>query len=484
MINQFIFLLYIGILGSIFIFLFKKRFDLINLYLLSLPVGLSLWVFMLLVLLVAGLPFNSFTVLLLSLSLLVMFIVLNFKYKNFLKKDFEYFFIFMICYSAAAVFFLSVNSSFFSNDSWRLLMGGKHIGLSSNLTNSMISISGVYSYVIHASSGFFGFDYLYAVYPLTAFSFFLFFIFNLRDHSRSGQFAINSQLYFCFISVLFLFSAYFVFFNAFYVHSNMLFGLFSFIALFGLWKRVKEKEKCWLIISTIALLSSCFLRIEGPLFSLIVIVILISRKDISFREKLLFFGPIFLFVSIWHIKIFFTFDSFSNNFLNSERILLILFLYFIALMSLLIGQIKPFNRMKENYPLIMLYILSIIWNYLILVRGIKLKGGVPVLRGYGELILNMVKNGSWGVTWIVLAVLFLAALALKRVNHESVFLYYIFSFGLLFNAVNLLRGGWREGWGDSGNRMLIHIIFILAFYVFLKFKNAFFPDIEENVQKT
>ncbi|UCC38814.1 MAG: hypothetical protein JSV96_13465 [Candidatus Aminicenantes bacterium] len=271
-------------------------------------------------------------------------------------------------------------------------------------------------------------------------------------------------------------SSYFVLFNGYYLHSNLIYGFYSFIALYGLWRRLISGDRSWLIISAVALLSSSFLRMEGPLFSLIIIIVLISNKHIKFQEKLYYVGANSLLVAVWYIKLFFILsDQPSKYYLNRDRALLIAVLYLLTFIVLLLSQQRILNRLKQHFPLIMLYFLSIGWTIVMLTKGLTIKGKLLILERYGIFIVNAVKYGGWGILWVAVMALFVVGLALKRIKNESVYLYYIFSFLLLYNCIHIIRGGWRLDWGDSGNRMLMHIIFTISFYAFLKFKMALFP---------
>lgn len=476
MINQFLFLLYIAILGVSFMFFFKNSLSSANLYLLSVPTGLSIWVFQLIILFILGLPFEKLFIGILSLLLLSVFIAIH-RNKFFVKKNLVQIIIYLALYSGFSFLFLIFNYSFFTNDSWRMLIGGKYIATYGSLLDSLIDQRGLYAYIIHSSSNIFGFDYLYALYPLMMLFFALFFAYNLYSPLSPENKEVGRNILFSSLVVLFILSTFFVLLNAFYVHSNLLSGIYGFLALFGLWKHLVSKDRNWLIISAIAILSFSFLRIEGPLLSLIIIIILISIKQIKFKEKVYYVGAVSLFVVVWHIRLFFMLAGHTSKYyMNPARTLLITVLYTLIFTVLLVSQKGILNRIKEYFPLLMVYSLSIGWTILIFTEGPKTKGNLLVLKKYGRLILNSVKHGDWGITWIVLGILFAVALILKKLRHESLFLYYIFSFALLFNSIHLYRGGWRIGWGDSGNRMLMSIIFVISFYVFLKFRNVLFPN--------
>ena len=453
--------------------MFRKHLDLINTLLLSLPIGLVLWVSFFLVLILSGLPWNSFLIFILNVLFFSAIVYLNIKKKRFSKTVLISTLIYLAGFSLLSIVFLVANFSFLSHDSWILFTGGQHLGLYNDLTSGFLKMGGLFSFIINSSNVLFGFDYLYAFFPLLTLSFILFFFYNLYFPFQDKEKALDSGFFLSLCLSLFLFSSYFVFFHAHYLHSNLLFAIYSFFAVFGLWKRLTSGSNTWLIISCLTLLAASFIRMEGPLFALLIIVILFSIRTISFKEKCVYLIGFCLPTIIWHLKLFFVFkDQADNPFLNPQRVLTIALLYVFVVLIFILGQRRPLRRLQEFLPFGMLYVLSITWTVLIMTTGLKTESYILVLKRYGILLVNATSRGGWGITWIVITVLFLIALLIKKFNHESVFLYYIFSFFLLYNCLNVFRKGWRPEWGDSGNRMLLHVLFILAFYTFLKLRSA------------
>lgn len=483
MFNQFLFLLYITVLGTLLLFFLKDHLRITNFYLLSLPAGLGAWLFFLTFLFLLPIPLNRILILTLSLILLASLFIIQ-KKKLFFSKYWKSMGIFWGFASLFSLFFLKFNFSVISNDSWRMIIGGKALVSSQRLIENLISSAGIYSYILHSTSTLFGFDYLYALFPLLTLSFGLFFLYNLTLNLNLYSSLPKTQPLFSSSLTLFLtlllFSSFIILYHSIYIHNNLLFGIFTFIALFGLWKRASQGKRAWLLISWGALLTSCLFRIEGPLFALIVVILLISIRSIPYKEKFYYVGLLSLFMILWHAYLALILSGFTSDyFLTSQRVLLITALYIGALILLILYQKTLFKRIKKFFPLAMVYSLTFGWSFFIFTKGLRVKGDILILEKYGTLTLNVLENGGWGIIWIVLGVLFFIGLLLKRFHHESIFIYYILSFFLFFNILNLYRGGWREGWGDSGNRMLIHIVFIVAFYTFFKWGRLFLSKIQK-----
>jgi hypothetical protein len=309
------------------------------------------------------------------------------------------------------------------------VLGGRSIVMANYLPESLITSGGVFAYLIHSAGLAFGFDYIYALYPLMALSFFLFFFWSLFSPLKERRLALNGELIFSLIASLFLVSSYFILFHTVYIHSNLIFGIYVFIAIIGLWNRLVRKERNWLVISFVALTTSSFCRLEGALFSLIIISVFISLEIISSKEKMFYIGAFSLIVIIWHMKLFFTLSlNTSKYFLSPKRALTVATLYVLTFVLLWLSQKRPLRKWKKYLPILMLYVLSVGWSILILTLGLRIKGGLLVLNRYGFLLLNMMKQGGWGITWIAVVLFFVVALFLKRFKHESLFIYFIFSF--------------------------------------------------------
>ena len=488
MIQQFIFLLLTFLLGLSFLSLFKKNLDKIFILILAFPSGFCLWAMVILSLLILGIPTMPLVVFSLDVVLLLVFIVIHMIKKNISSKDLRLYIVICLIFSIFAFVFLGLNYSFVSNDSWLLIIGGKAINSGGQVPDLLLVSKGILSYVYLSSANYFGFDYSYALFPLSMLSLFGLFFYGLLSFRNHGKVQIDHKFYFCFLASLFIVSSFFVIFSMFYIISNVLTAVFTFLSLFSLYQRLETKQRVWTVLSVLFLVQVALLRLEGGLFFLIPIIIFISRKEISEREKNAYAGITIGIVFLWFMRLSYSLSNFNFHNIdtgyNFQIIGLFLALYLMFLIYLLINRFPFINRMTTYLPLIFLIFLSGAWMFMLFTRGLYVKGAaLMVIKRYGDLFINLLKDGRWGVIWIALPILFIFAVLIKKVKHESVFTIYIISFLLIFNSINIFRYGWRRGWGDSGNRMLLHVVFILAFYVFLKLASFIFSkreNLDEN----
>ncbi len=82
--------------------------------------------------------------------------------------------------------------------------------------------------------------------------------------------------------------------------------------------------------------------------------------------------------------------------------------------------------------------------------------------------INLVGQGFWGVSWIVLGALTIAAMLSNGFDSDRIFIIPLAGYGVLFWLLPYIReGAYRVGTGDSGNRVLAHVFLVAIAYVAL-----------------
>ncbi|MBN1274309.1 MAG: hypothetical protein JXB26_18770 [Candidatus Aminicenantes bacterium] len=478
MIAQFIYLITVFLLGVSFLKRFGKNLGILHHFLLSFPTGLVVWCLTVLVLFIMGLSDQRWLVFLVQA---VVFIgcLLPFRWQ---KKGWKLhiFAIFLAIFTVIALFFLNLNLSFLSNDSWTQVSNGKIITSPYLLPDNIVASSGILTYILHSAPPIFGFDYLYSIFPLMAFFALLLLAVNVYAPEGTSGLFTGGPFLLAILAVIFTSGSFFFFFNTFFVHSGMPAGVAIFIAVFGLWKRLSTGDTAWNAVAVPSLVFFTLVRIEAPLFTIFYLVILFSLEEVGFKEKAFYFGAVFLFLGMWSFYLFVSLQDYwltvNKYYMTSERVLMVMGAYVLLFVLLFLTRWRLFNRLEKYLPFALVYFLTAGWTYVLFTHGLKVKGDGLILQRYSNLILNVVREGGWGLLWIALIPLFIAAFFLKKIPGESPVVMFIVSFFLFFQPLHLFRGGWRQGWGDSGNRMLHHILPVLIFYVFLKFRYSLFSE--------
>lgn len=79
---------------------------------------------------------------------------------------------------------------------------------------------------------------------------------------------------------------------------------------------------------------------------------------------------------------------------------------------------------------------------------------------------NLAAFGFWGSFWWIAPVVVAICVATVRVAHQSRILWGLASFPIALLAFTYIRGSsYRVGPGDSANRMLMHIVFVIGLYL-------------------
>ena len=400
MINQYFFLLVIVLLGLATTFLLKDNFNTFFRYALAFPLGLILWGLFILILIIAGIPIDRFIVIGLSILFILVLFFFGLKQKKYSKRDINEISIFILVFSSLSFIFLILNFSFLTNDSWQLITGGNLVTSSTGIPDKYVSIYGILQYVFMSSGRIFGFDYLYVLSPLMMMSIALILFESFFSFLKDKNVHFNERIGYSLIILLIPFSGFFVLIGGVYVSSNISTAFFSFLGFFGMWKRLETGEKFWTVFSALMVLSVGLLRIDGILFILINILIFNSLSEVQYKEKLVYsygvLGPMFIWILKLAVKLMNYNYPGSNDFITSDNLLIILALYFLFLLYVSFFQRKLPQKLVQNTPLLMLYVLTIGWTYLLFTIGMKQKGILLIIHRYGFFLINILKNGYWG----------------------------------------------------------------------------------------
>jgi hypothetical protein len=138
---------------------------------------------------------------------------------------------------------------------------------------------------------------------------------------------------------------------------------------------------------------------------------------------------------------------------------------------------KIYGAIAPYFCLATIYCMSPIRSHLYWLRPLSLYalGGAlatyllvdPV--GYSATILstssNMTISVPWGIFWVVTLTLVFSPLAISRDEIGARTKYLIVAYIALTLALGGLRTPYRLGWGDSANRMMIHIVPLVTFFL-------------------
>ncbi len=221
------------------------------------------------------------------------------------------------------VFFLTQKSySYVTADSFSIIYHG-HVLAKSGLAPwavNQFTEWGLISPVIQMTSFLLPGDYLTGYQTLLAGSLAAFFCINIflliKDQISTLAASLLSPVLFYILGSIIIIE------HAFYLHSNLTAGVFLFLALYAYWKFLPEETPEWLALASIAVAGYGFSRIEGALFVIIFQALVISVKEISYKNTLRVVLPSSGAFVFWYGFLFFSANQ--PGLLNKSSIMIVL----------------------------------------------------------------------------------------------------------------------------------------------------------------
>jgi hypothetical protein len=333
---------------------------------------------------------------------------------------------------------------------------------------------GIYLAAMHTFSAWLGKSYLSGLQPMFALSFMASF-FYLSYRSLTGLIGRKiTAISLALLTTTAFFSAYFVIFQAFYIHNNLIAAANFFIAVAACWLALREENKAWLVFAMLGLAGFSLARIESPLFAIAFLSILLSAGQFSRRVRLAAGLPYLGFMTLWYGKLILNMGQGSE--IINPAMLGIMLAAMIVFAVLLIASLNPW---MERFALPRLHIFMLAVLALGLALAISLQPA-HMLESMQATLQNMYRYGNWEATWVVLLILLAFALIQPGLPRERIFLANIAGFFLLLFLLVFSRDPYWLSWGDSANRMITAIAPVAFLYLLLKYANGYFGGLVGN----
>ncbi len=262
-------------------------------------------------------------------------------------------------------------------------------------------------------------------------------------------------------SVLFLGSTNRLVYDSFYINSHIQMAVFLLIAVGGSWLAVTTDKSGWAWPAGLALAATLLMRPEASLVVAVVLVaIAASRATWPVRWAMTL--PSVVVTALWYGIALWQHANLGDQLSLTSPVfgsMVAVFGAGLTAMGSGLKRVRPIARYFDRLALVGLTILLV-------VRGI---GDPDVLSGSAEATFrNLTYDGLWLVTWIATLTLLAVALAIHRIPDGRQWTIPIAGFGLLYWLLPLIRdGAWRVGAGDSGNRILAHILPVVVIFLVL-----------------
>jgi hypothetical protein len=361
------------------------------------------------------------------------------------------------------LFFRDANLVNWHTDSFRYVMTGSLVAgenydsVSVNLvTKRLLSVP-----LLHAPAVLSGEWYLRSFTPLMALSMLVTMAWFIWTGLKK-KFNTKTIITFTILGLLVLAATNRFVFHVFYINGHLLFGALLVLLAASSWLLAMNKEvprRALLVVQALAIPALVVTRPEAPLVAGLAILPLLLSGVVTYRYKAVLAGTLGVSVVAWQL--------FTMSVYGTEGSDITVFVYGLLIAGAALLFAIPLLRHKwlsENHKALLWTAEGGLWGAALIVG---LREPELILRSLDATFRNVVLNdGSWGLSFIMIAGLFLGLLALTRTPGQIYLRFAVTTFlPLALLLVLLQEGAYRVGDGDSLNRMWMQIIPLAMVYI-------------------
>lgn len=436
--------------------------------------GLLLWMFCSMIILFLGLPFSWLSMGISMLPFLISALYMNIKNSTFSlsTKDIILILGIFLGLTCLSYLFSRISLVYATTDSFNYIYHGKVLardGLTPWSLNNFTKL-GSFSSIIQMTSQLLPGEYLSGYQTILGIILILVLFIGMmeelkREFSRFISIIASGSITLVLGSIIFQH-------HIFYIHNNLPAGLFLFLALFSFWHYYKTSVSEWNFIGIIALTGFSFTRIEGPLYTVLILLFLISIKPQSYKKTLGQVLPYTGLTIFWHIYLLV--NVLQNEQLSQVNLLLIIASLVGLTILALISKWLPV--LLKILPQVLLSVMAF---SLILAILFEPDHMITSITHFWQNLTNIY---FWSWTWFVVLA-FIPVMLKNNQDHpeKRLLLYSIAGYILIILLLVLARIPYRLGQTDSANRLMLQILPVIFFTVATSSRTLklwFFPNMD------
>jgi len=259
-------------------------------------------------------------------------------------------------------------------------------------------------------------------------------------------------------------------YDVFYIHTHIYVAVYVLVGMTGIWFVATRASPGWAVPAGLSLAVTLLIRPETPLVVALLLVVAASAG--AGRASRLWLGlPAVVVVGVWYGTLWSWVPGGDRIAVDAP-----IFGGIVAVVGaaavLLLAEIPALARTVHQIDLILVGLLGLVLGIFIAVDPGMLVDSVEAT------VSNLVLfQGRWHVTWPVLLALIGGALVFARGPDTRLWSVPVVGYLLIWWLLPYLRGNpWRVGTGDSGNRILAHIIFVAVAYLVIAAARTYVAD--------
>jgi hypothetical protein len=252
----------------------------------------------------------------------------------------------------------------------------------------------------------------------------------------------------------------------FYLHANLAAGAYLFLFSACFFMAERQSNVGWLPFSFAFLLAFSLSRVEAPAIALLVISIAWSRTSINDRTLIGWLIAFCAPLCLWQTIVWWMSGPASIVLGPSMAAALVgLIAAFVPLLAL--ASQPPFARIRNALPVLLIAGLCGALGLALAMQPLSVHMSLLALQ-------SNIFDLAWGGLWPAITLLGLGTLLLRSVPSSRLFIASAAAYILLIVLMGVFRIiPYQPTWQDSGNRMLIHVVPLLMFWLTLAYGRSF-----------
>lgn len=317
----------------------------------------------------------------------------------------------------------------------------------------------IFAALLHATTDVAGVEYLYFLMPVAS----LAFLTTLAGAAVQAAMLLGRSPRACAAATLlgmtWLLTCYFVVFQMVYIHTNWMAAMYVLLFFFTAWMALQTGDRSWFALAATAAFAFVLARVEAPLFLALFLCFLATQQS-GGRQAIWPILAMALPASLWCLCVCAILGD-AGGIVDRSRLLVMVAGLVTSIALAWCMRYRWFRRSAPWLQMAGLATLAAVFVWMVDDRP------QHMLEESQIHLLNALVVGNWSTAWALVAALALAAPLLGRMPHQrflwfGVVGYLIVSFDLTY------FGHWRPEWGDSGNRMLTHVLPTIAWALMVK----------------
>lgn len=250
-----------------------------------------------------------------------------------------------------------------------------------------------------------------------------------------------------------------VMFHVFYVNGHMLFAAFALVGVGLAWMVAQTGEWSLAYLSAMSFAALIPLRAEGVIAGAILLIPVLAIQGMPQAVRWLYVGSFAAVTALWYGTVL-SADLGLAEFGLAAPAYLNLALAGALIVLVALVHLKVLRRYLDALPWLMV-------GALVVFIGVATARDPDlVVSTVSAMLSNVLFTGRWGSFWIVTVLLAFVAVGAVRVPEQRVVIPGLIGFSLGLVVFSILRGSpYRWGFGDSGNRMLMHVVPLVLLYL-------------------